>query len=66
MYKRLELYTGLSVKEIREDLESKKKVLKWLVDKNVDNIEVIGEVMAQYYLGILDMNKPVPKKRDEE
>lgn len=64
LYERLELYTGLSVDEIKKDLEKKKEVLHWMLDNNIDDIEAIGMIMSQYYMGILDTNRPPPKARE--
>ncbi len=65
LYQRLEMYTGLSTDEIKKDLESKNKVLQWMLDNNVDDIESIGDVMSQYYLGILDMTAPPPRRKSD-
>jgi len=58
LYKRLELYTGLNLKEIKHDLSQKKRILLWMQKYNVKSIEEIGRIMSQYYMGILDLNKP--------
>ena len=58
LYKRLELYTGLTISEIRKDLTEKKKILLWLVKNSVDRIEDVGKIMSHYYMGILDLKNP--------
>ncbi|MFP4523236.1 MAG: type II/IV secretion system ATPase subunit [Candidatus Nanoarchaeia archaeon] len=58
LYKRLELYTGMSVKEIQQDLLEKKKILLWMIDKGIYDIVSIGKIMSYYYLGILDIQNP--------
>lgn len=58
LYKRLELYTGLTIKEIQQDLLEKKKILLWMIDKGIYDIVSIGKIMSYYYLGILDMDNP--------
>ena len=50
---RLKLYTGLSNEELDENLKKKVKVLSWLIKKDIDNVNDIGEVMSKYYRGKL-------------
>ncbi|MEM7818109.1 MAG: ATPase, T2SS/T4P/T4SS family [Candidatus Aenigmatarchaeota archaeon] len=45
----LELFTGLTKKEQLDDLEEKKKILKWFLDNNFNGIENIGKIVAIYY-----------------
>jgi flagellar protein FlaI len=53
---RLKLYTGLSTEEIAKDLDEKVAILRWLVKKNIENVDQIGVVMSKYYMGSLKMN----------
>jgi len=53
---RLKLYTGLSEIAIANDLEQKAEILRWLVRKNIENVDQIGKVMSKYYLGNLVMD----------
>jgi flagellar protein FlaI len=50
---RLKLYTGLSEDDINADIKQKVKILNWMVKKNIDNVDQIGNVMAKYYMGKL-------------
>ena len=50
----LNLYTGLSKQEIYNDMQSKIAILKWLVSKNVVDVNKIGLIMSKYY-----HNRPV-------
>lgn len=45
----LELFTGMSKKELLEDMEEKKKVLEWMRKYNVRDIDDIGRIVATYY-----------------
>ena len=47
--KNLELYTGLSYNHIKKDLTEKEAVLKWLVKQNINTVDSVGRVMAEYY-----------------
>ncbi len=53
---RLKLYTGLDEEAIANDLDQKMRILQWMVQKNIDNVDKIGMVMARYYLGNLTLD----------
>ncbi|MBD3313997.1 hypothetical protein GF345_06145, partial [Candidatus Woesearchaeota archaeon] len=61
-YETLNLYTGMSDKEINGDMAEKVNILKALVKKNINNVHDIGHIMARYYTGKLDLNKDVLNK----
>ena len=46
----LELFGGLSEKETQEDLAGKKEILKWMLEKNIKDVNEVGKIVAQYYL----------------
>jgi len=60
----LELFGGLTEKETQEDLAGKKDILKWMLEKNIRNVNDVGKIVAQYYVDrnvVLDAvrgNKP--------
>ncbi len=45
----LELYTGLSSAQINKSLNEKELILKWLVKQNINHVDDVGRVMAEYY-----------------
>jgi len=45
----LNLYTGLSKSEIYADMQAKISILQWLVNKNINDVNRIGMIMAKYY-----------------
>ncbi|MEM5831345.1 MAG: hypothetical protein QXO40_04030, partial [Candidatus Aenigmatarchaeota archaeon] len=49
IHEELELFTGLSKKEQLDDLEEKKKILKWMIENNLNGTENIGKIIALYY-----------------
>ena len=53
---RLQLYTGMSPEEIRVDLKQKEQILRWLVRKNIEDVNQIGMIIAKYYTGHLVLN----------
>jgi len=54
VYESLELYSGLNKDKIQKDLNKKMKILRWMVEKNITNINKIGLIMSNYY-----RNKPL-------
>ena len=55
MIEKLKLYTGMSDEEIAFDLKEKIRILKWMVKKNITNVNEIGLLIAKYYMGTLKM-----------
>ncbi|BCS91049.1 MAG: archaeal flagellar protein FlaI [Candidatus Micrarchaeota archaeon] len=45
----LKLYSGMSDKEIVDDVQEKAKVLQWMVKNNVVDVDSSGLVIANYY-----------------
>ncbi|MBI2653439.1 type II/IV secretion system ATPase subunit [Candidatus Woesearchaeota archaeon] len=60
----LELFTGFTRKEISISLKEKELILKWLVKQNINTVDTVGRVMAEYYtnkdnlMGYARKNKP--------
>lgn len=46
----LGLYTGMSRNEINHSLLEKENVLKWVVKQNINSIDGVGRIMAEYYI----------------
>ncbi|MBN2052691.1 CpaF family protein [Candidatus Woesearchaeota archaeon] len=53
---RLKLYTGMTDEEIELDLKEKVRILKWMVKKEIFDVNEIGLIVAKYYMGTLAMN----------
>ncbi len=49
LLKTLNLYTGMSSSQIQNELSEKIQILKWLVSKDIEDINVIGLIMSDYY-----------------
>jgi len=47
--KTLEMFTGMTRNEINRDTKEKELVLKYLVKHNIDTVDEVGRVMAEYY-----------------
>jgi len=46
----LALYTGMTPKEMKDDLSDKSKILKWMVEKKYFDINVVGKIFSDYYI----------------
>jgi flagellar protein FlaI len=53
---RLKLYTGMTDEEIILDIKEKVRILKWMVKKELSDVNEIGMVVAKYYMGTLNMD----------
>jgi flagellar protein FlaI len=45
----IKLYTGMSEKDIENDLSEKKEVLQWIVKNDIKDINVVGKIVSHYY-----------------
>lgn len=45
----LELYTGNTPQEIKLEMKEKENVLRYLVSQNIDTVDGVGRIMAEYY-----------------
>jgi len=50
VFEELEMFTGMTEKEIREDMEGKQKILKWLLEKGITSVDDVGKIVTEYYL----------------
>ncbi|MEM4267485.1 MAG: type II/IV secretion system ATPase subunit [Candidatus Woesearchaeota archaeon] len=55
----LQLFTGHSPKEIQNILKTKEEVLNYLVRNNIDTVDGVGRVMAEYYTNYENLLKYV-------
>jgi len=49
LFKRLKEFTGLSDNEIRNDLEEKQQILRWMIKNKINTVDAVGKVVAEYY-----------------
>ncbi len=63
----LMLFSGMSEKEIQNDLKGKEKILLWMLEHDIRNVEDVGKIITEYYLDkdtVLDLvesNKELSK-----
>lgn len=61
----LELFTGMSDNEIKEDMAGKQKVLQWMLDQNVRSVGEVGKIITEYYLDRDSVLELVEKKQSK-
>lgn len=49
IFETLQLHTGMSREEIDEDIDEKRRVLEWMEENNVNSVDNVGKVIAEYY-----------------
>jgi len=63
LYENLKLYTGYSQSEIEKNLAEKERILKYLLDLNIDSVDGVGRVMAEYYTDKKKLMKYIASKK---
>jgi len=46
----VEMFSGMTEREIMDDLEGKRKVLEWLLRKNIKEVNDVGKIITEYYI----------------
>lgn len=46
----LELYAGLSLKEIEEDVKDKSVIINWMAKNDYTGVDQVGHIVARYYM----------------
>jgi flagellar protein FlaI len=49
IFEDLNLHTGMTITDIEEDLTEKVRILKWLLENNIKDINKVGQIMRIYY-----------------
>ncbi|MFH1589628.1 MAG: ATPase, T2SS/T4P/T4SS family [archaeon] len=63
LFATLKLYTGYSDKQINDNIAEKERILKYLVNLNIDTVDGVGRVMAEYYTNKENLMKYVAKNK---
>ena len=45
----IKLYTGMSDKDIEEDLKEKTEILNWIVKNQIKDLNKVGKIVSEYY-----------------
>jgi hypothetical protein len=64
LYDNISLFTGMSDSEITRELRDKIKVLNYLVKKNIDDVDGVGRIVAEYYTDKDNLMKYVSGDKD--
>ena len=59
LFEDLNLFTGLTLNQIKKDISQKKKILSWMVKNNIRTVEEVGGIMRDYYLNPDELLKRV-------
>ena len=59
----IELFTGFTKNEINKSLKEKEIILKWLVKHNINTVDTVGRVMAEYYTNKDNLTNYVKKDK---
>jgi flagellar protein FlaI len=62
LFEKLNLYTGMTVEEIKKDLREKKDILEWMRDRRYEDIDAVGKTVGEYYKDKEALLKKVKKK----
>ncbi|MBI2672267.1 Flp pilus assembly complex ATPase component TadA [Candidatus Woesearchaeota archaeon] len=57
LFDELSTHTGMSLQEIEQDLNDKKKILNWMVKNNKRKLDEVGEIIYKYYSNPKDIFK---------
>ena len=49
LYKTLRQFSGMTEAQMKEDMKEKIRLLKYLVEKNIDDVHEIGSIVSDYY-----------------
>ncbi|MFB6291839.1 MAG: type II/IV secretion system ATPase subunit [Candidatus Nanohaloarchaea archaeon] len=49
VFETLNLHTGMTPEELRDNIEQKKRILRWMEEKEIDTVNTVGKVVAEYY-----------------
>lgn len=64
--KTLSLYSGMTPKEIDQDVAEKMGVLDWMVRKGYFEVDQVGRIVSHYYLDPNEMAQAASKNKDWE
>jgi flagellar protein FlaI len=59
----IKLFTGMNEQEVYDELDEKMEVLKYLVDLNVNTVDDVGRIVAEYYTNKPNLMRFVKSKK---
>jgi len=64
LFSNIQLFTGMTIYEIKEDIAEKVKVLQYLEKKDIHTVNGVGRIMAEYYTNKKYLMKYVNSNKD--
>ncbi len=64
IYREINLYTGLTEREIDEDIRKKVMILEWLKKHGIKTVNTIGKITAEYYRNEEEIVRMAQKDED--
>jgi flagellar protein FlaI len=64
LYEKIGTHTGFNEKEVRDEINLKKKILEWLLKNKIRQIENVGKIMNRYYMDTETVIKMVEKGKN--
>jgi flagellar protein FlaI len=55
----IQIYTGMTEEDIMLDLKEKESILEWMVEKDIDGVDEVGEVISKYYTNKEELLKKI-------
>ncbi|MFH1317046.1 MAG: type II/IV secretion system ATPase subunit [Candidatus Woesearchaeota archaeon] len=49
IFENLNMHTGMTPKEINDDLRERESILQWMLDNDIKDIDEVGKIMSIYY-----------------
>jgi len=49
IFQTLKLHTGMTRDEMEDSIDEKKRILEWMMEHNVNTVDTVGRVIAEYY-----------------
>jgi len=66
LFDNIRLFTGMTNQEFEKELEEKIEILKYLVNLNIDTVDGVGRIIAEYYTNKDNLMKFVKTKKPFE
>ncbi|MBU5689105.1 MAG: type II/IV secretion system ATPase subunit [Candidatus Aenigmarchaeota archaeon] len=63
---KIKMHTGMSDKDIEKTLKEREHVLKWMMKHNVNTVNGVGKIIAEYYMNSKSLLKIVEKNEKPE
>ena len=66
VFEALNMHTGMTMKEMEQEMKDKMKILNWLVNNNINTVNEVGKVVSEYYTNEDVVLKAIEQKKNPE